>query len=180
MPFKTKKILLLTIPVLILLMTACEYSDEYTKVSVKEQYQMAFPAYMQPIESGKQLNAEASLTYLNYFRNIYTIVIDKPKKNTPAELVFFYEKEKEKLLQQLISPVKIDSNTLTINGLQGFKSNFVGTVKGAGNTDTKIYYRLVFLESPTHLYQITLWTWYDWRFKYEGVMDKIVGSFEEI
>ena len=179
MSFKTKKIFLLTIFVLLFGMIACEYSEEFTKVSVNNQYEMAFPAYMEAAKKGKELSPDASLTYLNYFRNIYTIVIDKPKGNTPDELADFYETEKGKLIKQLMSPVKIDSIPLKINGLAGFQTNIMGTVKGAGNTDTKIYYRLVFLESSTHLYQITLWTWYDWRQKYEGVMDRIVGSFGE-
>ena len=70
MILKVKTLLL----VLFFGVVSCSYSSEYQAVKINNQYSMSFPDFMEAADSKKQLNETANLQYLNYFRNIYTIV----------------------------------------------------------------------------------------------------------
>lgn len=165
---------------IVLLLFSCSYSETFHEVKVDGRYALSFPDYMEAAEADKPLNPKASLQYLNYFRNIYAVVIEQPKTNTIKDLQSFQQQAESELLQHLSAPQRLDSTATTINGLPALQMAFAGVVNGTQETDTKIYYRMAFVEGKTQFYQITLWTWYDWREKYEEEIQKIFNSFRLI
>lgn len=160
-------------------LAACSYSKEWKQVTVKGQYSLSFPDYMEEYTERK-INAKASLQYLNFFRNIYSLVIVEDKRNSQVDLTTYCATAKKELVDLMKQPQQIDSTTTQINGLKAVQLSLAGVIAGAKDTDTRIYYKLIFFESETHIYQLVLWTWDSWREKYMDDMKKIIHSFKEL
>ncbi len=161
---------------MVLFCAACDYTYEFSEVKVKNQYAISFPDYMEEEKTGK-LSSDASLSYVNFFRNIYAIVLDEPKKVESLEVIA--KTAKTDLTKQLTNPSGFGEQTLTVNGLPAYQFSLAGDVGNEGLNE-RIYYKVTIIEGKEHHYQIVLWTWAKWREKYEETLGEIVGSFKEL
>ncbi|HNL07812.1 MAG TPA: PsbP-related protein, partial [Chitinophagales bacterium] len=82
------------------------------------------------------------------------------------------------LVATLERPQKVDSTALQIDEKNALRVAYTGTV-GIKKIKERIYYQLVFVEGKKHYYQIVLWTWDQWRQKYQADFEHIVQSFKE-
>lgn len=162
---------------LFILLPACKFTNGYEAVVVKNLYSISYPEYMGP-ETERTLNPEASLQFLNFYRNIYSVVIDK-EKTEGSTLNDFYAHHLKVLLPNLRSPQQIDSTQVTINGLKGVSVSITGD-SGPKEIEERLFYRLVFLESETHYYHIAIWAWDKYRDKFLQDLDLIQNSFKEV
>lgn len=159
---------------------ACSYSGEMKEVKAssndgKVQYSIAFPDYMK-LEEEKQFNEQASLQYCSFYRNIYTIVLDKAKTTSNENLTKYAQEELEKLEGVLKNSLRIDSSQIKINNRTALQIQLTGKV-GEGEVEKRIFYRLVFFETKEHLFQLVLWGWDERREEYLEDFDKILSSF---
>ena len=138
---------------------------------------MSFPDFMQAADSKKQLSETASLQYLNYFRNIYTILNEFEKVDS-VSLQDFSETQKEILIKALQKPIFVSENDMEINGLAAKQHRLTGVV-GNEEINEKMYYCLTHIEGEKKRYEVVFWTWDKHRAKYLNDIDKIMGSFEE-
>ena len=88
----------------------------------------------------------------------------------------YYQKEVSKLQEVLNNPLKIDSSQVKVGDQQGYQIQLTGKV-GEGETEKRIFYRLVFFEARQHLFQIVLWGWDERRDQFIEGFDAIVNSF---
>ncbi|MGB1205460.1 MAG: hypothetical protein ACPG5B_07440 [Chitinophagales bacterium] len=157
---------------------SCSYSGEYSEVKVNNAYKMSFPDFMEAADSKKQLSETASLQYLNYFRNIYTIVNEFDKIDS-VSLSDFSVAQKSVLTKALQKPIVVSETELEINGLAAKQHRLTGVV-GNEELNEKMYYCLTHIEGEKKRYEVVFWTWDKHRTKYSADIDKIVASFEEL
>ena len=157
---------------------SCSYSGEYSEAKIANHYKMAFPDFMKAADSKKQLSETASLQYLNYFRNIYTIVNEFDKQDS-LSLNDFSEAQKKVLTKSLQKPILVSEKDFEINGLAAKQHRLTGIV-GNEELNEKLYYCLTHIEGKKKRYEVVFWTWDKHRNKYAADIDKIVASFEEL
>lgn len=144
-----------------------------------EHYQIALPDYLLEIEdANKQLNPQAVMQYANHYRNAYMLMLDT-SRSTPTSMAEYAASETRKLVGRLQKPQQIDSSGLVINGLPAVRIDMTGDL-GNANVRERIYYRLIFVETPYRCVQLVYWTWDKWRDKYLPDIEKSQNSFELI
>lgn len=166
-------------------LAACSYDKEWQTATAPSadatrQFSLLLPSYMQPAPDNK-LNPRAKLQYCNYYRNVYTVVLDQARSNpTDTSLRQYADRHVQEMAKTLIKPQQIDSATLQINGLNNIDLTITGDLGQLKDLRERIYYRLCFVESPSHYYQIVAWTWDSRRKNFAADLDSIVHSFREI
>jgi hypothetical protein len=159
----------------------CSYSETFKiqQSSTNDKatsYQIALPDYLDNLLE-HHLHRTASVQYGNFFRNTYVIVVD-----TLSSEQFSLQQYAQQNIQQLVAtlerPQKVDSTALQIDEKNALRVAYTGTV-GIKKIKERIYYQLVFVEGEKHYYQIVLWTWDQWRQKYQADFEHIVQSFKE-
>jgi len=153
---------------------ACSYNNTFEKVVTDNRFSLEVPDYIHQ-EAG--LNPEASLEYANKFRNIYMVVLEKPRQNMDIET--YINTTKEDLVNRLNNPRLIDSTYTKINGLPAYNLKLEGDV-GRGGIAERIFYNITFYEGKNRSYQFCMWTWESWREKYQADMTHIISSFKEL
>jgi len=174
MILKVKTLLL----VLFFGVVSCSYSSEYQAVKINNQYSMSFPDFMEAADSKKQLNETANLQYLNYFRNIYTIVNEFDMDDS-LSLEAFSKAQKKTLTKALQKPILVSEKDLEINGLAAKQTRLTGIV-GNEELNEKMYYCLTHIEGKKKRYEVVFWTWDKHRNKYAADINKIMASFREL
>ncbi len=162
--------------VTLLLLSACSYDETPRTVTVKDEFTMELPAYLEELPG---LNPEARLQYGNKFRNYYVLVLDKSADNQSFEQIV--QEAHTELIGLLKNPTQTDSLNMQINGLTTRRIRVDGIVGGNEGVSERILYDLFFVKGPKDkVYQMTIWTWYKWKEKYDQVTDRIANSFKEI
>lgn len=166
-------------------LAACSYDKEWQTATAPSadatrQFSLLLPSYMQPAPDNK-LNPTAKLQYCNYYRNVYALVLDQARSNpSDTSLRQYADRHVQEMAKTLIKPQQIDSATLQINGLNSIDLTIAGDLGQLKDLRERIYYRLSFVESPSHYYQIVAWTWDSRRKNFAADLDSIVHSFREI
>lgn len=164
----------------LVLWAGCDYANELHEVqgtTVNGQaYIISYPDYM-TAEKGGKLSPTAKVQYCNYFRNVYSVVVDTVKTDSTSFAQYAQQQTKQ-LISLLQRPQKIDSSLVQIDGKRAIKVAYTGTV-GKKQLTERIYYQLTFVEGKSNNYLVTLWTWDKWRKKYLADFDRITQSFKE-
>lgn len=127
-----------------------------------------------------KLNPTAKLQYCNYYRNVYAIVLDETRMgNVDTNLQQYAARYINEMVKTLINPQRLDSAAITINGLAGTTLTLTGDLGQLKDLRERIYYRIAFVESPTHYYHIATWTWDSRRQNFATDLDRILNSFQE-
>lgn len=157
---------------------SCQKAITYNTTQINKQYSIEIPSYFWEAKP-EQLNPEASLSYYNYYRNAYLIVIDKPLSSFQNfDITQYIAQTKASLTANMQSPQQIDSTQNIINNLPAVQLSITGTVKGDKEVAEKLYYRIAYIQSKTHIYQIIIWSWDSYRSKFLNDFNRIVNSFK--
>ncbi|MGB0840103.1 MAG: PsbP-related protein [Chitinophagales bacterium] len=163
---------------IVVCVASCDYNYTFEQVKGKDLYVMEFPDFMEEVKD-KALSPLADLQYVNYFRNVYAVVIDTPKTKLNLSVEQWADSSYNELIKVAKRPQKIRQNKLEINGMPAVEIIMTGDL-GREAIKERIYYHLVFVEGKDHMYHISLWTWDSWREKYLEFFDRIVQSFKEV
>lgn len=160
---------------------SCSYSNEahlsqHHTTDAKANYQLAYPDYMKQL-SDRALSATAPTQFVNYFRNVYSVLNDTIRTDSTTFDQYAHE-QTQLLISRLQRPQKIDSTELRIDGKRALKVAYTGTV-GKEQLTERMYYELYFIDGQQHCYQLSLWTWDKWRSKYLADFQRIATSFDE-
>lgn len=175
-------LILLTI---IALYTACSYDTAWQTPTFQtsdktKQLALSMPSYMEA-EPNNKLNPNAVLQYCNYYRNVYAIVLDESKNNSKdSSLQQYASRSFDHIVKTLLKPQLIDSTNININNLSGTSITLTGDLGQLKDLRERIYYRIAFVESKTHYYQIATWTWDSRRQNFANDLNNIIASFKEI
>ncbi len=171
---------------IILALTGCQSGETEQLVSIENKYSVSLPSFLKKAET--DLNEDASLQYLNMWKEFYIIVIDENQSelrkalidnnlsNEYSDDINGYANlnldgiESEVLINQKSELVKTE-----INEMPAILIDLNGKVNGID-----VYYSLAFIEGKTRYYQIMLWTLSERETKYKKQMKKIIHSFKEI
>lgn len=164
------------------LLTSCK--DKMQTVNSDGDYTMELPLSFTKVND---LNDEASIQYLNTFKELYVIVIDEPKtelikalKKNSLETTYSNDlKGYSKLIvdgmDASIAVEKLpDFKDTTINGLNARLLSFEGLSSG-----NRVYWKLAFIEGNNNYHQVMVWTKAEKQKKYEKEMAAIINSFKE-
>lgn len=165
-------------------LASCINENEVQTITANN-YQIELPAYLNKAYS---LNDDASLQYMNMWREFYVIVIDETKAEMHAaidenQLSYVYSKDLNGYSSLLLDsfndfkgrPNHTPLTTTTINGMQTQLTSISDYVDGIG-----IYYKIGYFESENNYYQVCTWTLKEYKAKYDAKMDKIIHSFKEL
>jgi hypothetical protein len=161
----------------LLIFLSCENKPGLTAVEINKQYAIGVP------ENAKRttdINSKASLQFEDLVNNFYMIVIDESKHKLKEDgyeytLTEYYDYSKQLLIDPNAQIQITDPDSITIKKFNGLTANLKGKIN-----DYDVYYKLAVVESPTHFYQVFMWTFLANREQYERMMNDIIYSFEEI
>jgi hypothetical protein len=176
-------------PILLLmlgcLLYQCSYDEKWQTATTKtsdqsRSFSLTMPPYMEA-EAARKLNPTAQLQYCNYYRNVYAVVLDEAKsKSNDSTLQQYADRYLNDMVKTLIKPQRIDSAAIELANMKGLTITLTGDLGQLKDLRERIYYRLAFVESPTHYYQVATWTWDSRRKNFAADLDSILYSFKEI
>lgn len=155
---------------------------EMKPVKVDSLYALKVPKYMKKTSI---LNDEASLQYMNAYKEAYVIVIHESKaliKATFTEMGDYndsisadknYKNIQLNFIKETIDNLKkYDPENITINGLNASLIKLEGKVEGYN-----IFYQLGFIEGKQNVYMIMSWTEKSKKERYKRTFQKMIESF---
>ncbi len=156
--------------------------NEFIKIRV-DDYEISLPSDMQKTTG---LNSDASLQYQNIHKELYTIVIDEPKKEFIAALNELGYEEKPNItlyrdiqLQRLAERMHIthqsNPSSAPINGLQAETIDIDAKVD---NIEEELSYFLTFIDGKNNIYMIMSWTLKSKKQEYKKTFETIAQSFK--
>ena len=157
-------------------------TKDFVQVNVDNEYKIGVPRDMQQTTG---LNPDASLQYQNIHDEIYTIVIDEPKKEFIAAMDELGYEEKSSValyrdiqLSRLAERMDITCQSkpvkTTISGLQAESVEMDGKVD---NIEEELSYFLTFLEGENKIYMIMSWTLKSKKQEHKKTFETIANSF---
>lgn len=161
-----------------LILFACTPPIKYNEVKTNDQYSISLPDYMAP---ASDMHPQASLQYQNPEKELYIVVVDESKEQMQAydlnyDLETYYKNIVSTPFSEQLKNGKVSMPArMDIDGNKAFISEITGNINNAD-----IYYKLAIIESPTHFYQLVLWTKNDYKEKMSPVMEAMIESFKEI
>lgn len=156
-------------------------SNDLRPVEVDGYFSIQLPKNLEP---SAQLHDFASLQYGSDKAGFYVVGLQESKedisgihlKYTVEDYIHFVEQTlKGRLDTSFSDPPMLFSQ----NGLNAAEMDMKGMIFG-GEEPVEIAYKIAVFESPSHFYQLTLWTDYEKRDKFSEVTNKIVCSFREL
>ena len=135
-----------------------------------------------------ELNDEASLQYMNAFKEAYVIVIDEPKDSfvtvfkdideyiDSISVLENYKKEQIESFESFVTGFKVyNEEKQKINGLNAITLNVDGVVE-----DFDVTYTYGFFEGKETLYMMLCWTEQSSKNKYKPTYKTMLESFSEV
>lgn len=194
-----KKLLLLTIAVILFLSCDTPAPVKYQTISADGLYSLDIPLSYQ--KKSNHLNESASLEYSDTISKSYIIMVHEKKKNfanaiKTAGLDTIYTSNlkgfSEFILNSRLPKIKSDYYIKYRNGRIGSDSindMRIGPLKARqldiggltvfDNDSLFISYKFVFIEGKSQYYQLTCWTFKDRLQQNEKEMQSIIDSFKE-
>jgi len=158
---------------------------DFIPIEINDEYRISIPKYM---KNTSVLNEEASLQYLNVFKETYIIIIDESKEELIStfkdlgeynESISVSENYRDIQLKYLSEDIdlsmKSNSKSKRINGLDAELIEIDGGIEGE-----EIFYFLSFIEGKDKVYMIMAWTSKERKRKYKSTFKKIAESFRQI
>ena len=188
-----KKVVFLLIAVFIF--TSClddiksKFSPEknvsFETVKIENRYRLKIPKYM---KETTELNDDASLQYMNTFKEAYVIVIDEPKDSfvtlfkdideyiDSISVLENYKKVQTESFESFVTGFKVyNEEKQKINGLNAITLNVDGAVE-----DFDVTYTYGFFEGKETLYMMLCWTEQSSKNKYKPTYKTMLESFSEV
>lgn len=170
-----------------LFIISCDFSGKevtFNEVNINGQYKLSVPDFM---KSTTELNDDASLQYMNMYKETYMIVIDEPKDSFVEiykenekydDSISIIENYKKTQLESIASFVEgykaYDEKVKPYRGNPSMLTKVDGVVD---NFDVTYFFR--FVEGNEHLYMLMGWTEQKRNTKYEPTFTRILNSFSE-
>ena len=169
----------------ILFITSCQSGDTEKLVPVENKYSISIPSFLIKTNT---LNEDASLQYLNAWKEFYVIVIDELKSEMLKALVDNDLTDEYSNDLKGYSDLILDNFELSIS--ISHKSDIVDTfinnmparlltINGQAE-GIDIFYSLAFIQGHERYYQIMTWTLSSKEHDYKDKMNKILYSFKEL
>lgn len=171
---------------IIIFITACKPEDPDQLVTIDNKYSISLPAFM--IKSKTTLNEDASLEYVNRWKEFYIIVIDELKSEVHKaivdnELTDKYSEDLEgytnllldNLEQSVVISEKSDMVDTEINGMPAKLITLKARVERMD-----IFYSYAFIQGKERYYQIMAWTLQEKESEHKDKMNKIMHTFKEL
>lgn len=173
------KRLLYFLPVLFFL--SCSSPARVTPVVIDDQYSLDLPESMIPAH----FNDNATLQYKDSVRELYVVALAEPKKTIAAHgLVYDLDLYSRIAMRRIDSTAndsaKFKPEPVTINGLKGLRGVFKRVELMGKKEPQEILREITIVESPTHFYQIEIWTLASWEKRNRADIDAIRNSFKEV
>jgi hypothetical protein len=180
-----KSITFLGIIAILTSLNSCKNDEDLQEVRIDNRYTILIPSYLTQVSD---LNEDASLQYMDAFREYYVIVIDEDKDEfhaAIAEPMFenLYTKDIDGYANLLItnfeSNVEVKTKTKTtatkINGMPARLVNMNASFDGVD-----VFCSLSYLEGKRRYYQVFSWTLQGNENKYKESLNAIAKTLKEI
>lgn len=181
----------------LVLMTSCTpgsgggtLEEEYNEAIGNGKYSMMMPDYL---TSTKELHDEASLQYMNEFKEVYVIVIDEEKDSIDIMLDELKELEvfegDRSLVEQMMDLQMLNmrmsskisaeekEEKLKVGKFDALRKELIASVPGI---DAEVGYFLTMVEGDKNVYTIMQWTLGSRKDQYRPEFEKMVASFKEL
>ncbi len=175
---------LFALTLLSVVLLACSDKTRFKEVEVRDLYSIHVPEFL---SETNDLNAEASLQYMNTAREFYVLVIHESKDEFHAaikelELEDQYPLNIDGYAKVLIDNFKLnaevkkqsDISEITIDKRAARMVNFDAVIEGVD-----AYCTMVYVDGKTNYYQIFAWTLQKYKDKYAEDLDAIATTFKE-
>jgi hypothetical protein len=162
-----------------------EKGVEFKTVKIDNRYKIKLPSYM---KETSDLNDDASLQYMNVYKETYFIIIDESKDdiistfkelgeyNDSISVAENYKTIQLNSLKESVNDLKTyNEKRLKINGLNSVLIQGDGTVE-----NFKASYFLGYIEGKETVYMLFGWTEQKAKKKYGNTFLRILKSFSEI
>ncbi len=185
-----KKISIIIISILFVI--SCKSGNKTKVITVNNKYSVELPAFLDDatkVLDKDELNEDASLQYVNTWKEFDIVIIDETKSEFQESL---------------------ETNNLTkvyANNLNGYSRSFLDffpvqgkiiqkpeikdtiinnlpakliSLKSQYDEDMSIYFSIGIIQGKNTYYQIVIWTLAGYEYKYKNKMKKIIYSFKEL
>ncbi|WP_067033787.1 hypothetical protein [Allomuricauda sp. CP2A] len=157
--------------------------NDFFKINVDNDYSIRIPRDMQKTTG---LNSDAPLQYQNIYKEVYTIVIDEPKKEfvdamkelgheEKSTLAFYRDIQSKRLVERMDITNQSKPTPMHISGLEAEALEIDAKVD---NIEEELTYFLTFLEGENKIYMIMSWTLKSKKKEYKKTFETIAQSFE--
>jgi hypothetical protein len=161
------------------------HQDEFITVSVNNDYEISVLKDMQKTTG---LNSDASLQYQNIYKEIYTIVIEEPKKEFEDALKELDYEEKSTIgfyrniqLKRLGERMDISDQSIpSIMNIGGLEAETLEIDAKVDNIEEELTYFLTFIDGNSSIYMIMSWTLKSKRQEHKKTFKTIAESFKMI
>jgi hypothetical protein len=154
---------------------------EFNKIHVAD-YEISIPKDMQQTTG---LNNDASLQRQNIHKEIYTIVIDEPKKEFVAALnkldygdkfsiALYRDIQLKRLAERMEITHQSNPSSISINGLHAEAAEIDAKVD---NIPEELSYFLTFIDGKSKIYMIMSWTLKSKKQEHKKTFETIAESF---
>ncbi|WP_036385560.1 hypothetical protein [Muricauda sp. MAR_2010_75] len=154
---------------------------EFNKIHVAD-YEISIPKDMQKTTA---LNRDASLQYQNIHKEMYTIVIDEPKKEFVAALnkldygdkfsiALYRDIQLKRLAERMEITHQSNPSSISINGLHAEAAEIDAKVD---NIPEELSYFLTFIDGKSKIYMIMSWTLKSKKQEHKKTFETIAESF---
>lgn len=171
---------------IILLFTGCFSGDSEQLVTIGSKYSISLPSFL--TKARVPLNDDASLQYMNTWKEFYVIVIDESKSEMQkalidndlsdvysSDIIGYSDLLIDSFEKEVSTYNKSDIIDTKINDLPARLLSFSGRIEGID-----VYYSIAFVEGKERYYQIMTWTLTSKKSQYNDRMEKIIHSFNEL
>lgn len=170
----------------ILFFSSCQSRNTEILVTIQDKYSILLPSFL--VKAGTTLNEEASLQYLNTWKEFYVIVIDEPKTEVLKTLKNFNLTEKYSNDIKGYSDLILNGfeNSIWISQKSEIKDTLINnmparllTINGRSE-GMDAFILLTFIEGEKRYYQIMTWTLSSKEYEFKDKMLKLTFSFKEL
>lgn len=160
--------------------------DDFKEISVNNTYSMKLAKYMKKW-TGEDQNEDASLQYMNLFKETYLMVIDEDKETFVSTFKAIDDYDESLTLLENYKNIQLESleegaQKLGVTEPKKFKIQDLDAL--SVELDAKvpdiyydITYFLTFIEGKENIYMIMAWTLKDDKDKYRDTFEKSANSF---
>lgn len=161
---------------------------KYNVVKIEGLYSMKVPSFMTVTD---QLQEDASLQYVNPFKEKYVLVLDEKIVDIMAFMEDYgiYDESKSKLDNYVTTRLSYFTEIgNTIISQTALKSEMINGRKAISTVvdietpsiDENVTYYFTYIEGKDHYYMISSWTLFDRKDAFTEEVEAMTGSFKEL
>lgn len=165
------------------LLGGCEkpFNTELQTYSLDPRFSISLPKGLQPMTG---LHEFAPLQFGDDANGLYAIALEESKKEIDSVSLRYTAREYSHFALRnvtvgLDSVLEENSMDFTLSPFSCYATDVTGLKTVEGQT-FPVYTKLVIFESPTHFYQVMLWTGTEQLASFEPLMDQVICSAQAI